>query len=171
LIIDKCLKIKVEVEPEEIVFMRFIGRMPIKIKAIIILLGLCVVYCFSFSLTYVTDDSIVVVSPFDPRGESYTYYDVEKVEAGFSDKFFAIYDYEQQGSFYYKITLDGKERIFHLPSVNEDIERYEDTYLELEEFDRALVKCGVEKTSSSKGYEKCDFDKEYVDRFLRITGK
>ena len=58
--------------------------------------------------------------------------------------------------------------VFHVPSVNSDIERYEDSYLELEELDIALQKYNIPKESSPEGYENCDFDQVYVDRFLRI---
>ena len=61
--------------------------------------------------------------------------------------------------------------MFHTPSVNDEIRRYvDDTYLELEDFDQNLVQLGVSKSSSSEGYENCDLDKKYVDRFLRIIG-
>ena len=43
-----------------------------------------------------------------------------------------------------------------------------DTYLELEEFDQALMVLGIPKDASEEGYENCDFDQEYVERFLRI---
>ena len=40
--------------------------------------------------------------------------------------------------------------------------------MELEEFDQALVELGIKKEADKTGWENCDFDKEYVDRFLRI---
>ena len=59
--------------------------------------------------------------------------------------------------------------VFSVPSTNSDIERYtDDTYLELEEFDLALTDLGIPKKSSAKGWEHCDFDDCYVERFLRI---
>lgn len=122
------------------------------------------------SLTYVTADSIVVTSPLSLKGQEYAYSDVEKIECGFGDKRFAVSEYKKKGRFFYKITLDGKVRVFHMPTTNPDVERYDDTYLELEEFDLALTQLGIPKESSPEGYEHCDFDKVYVDRFLRITG-
>ncbi|MEE1144297.1 MAG: hypothetical protein UHT63_02945 [Acutalibacteraceae bacterium] len=51
-----------------------------------------------------------------------------------------------------------------------DIERYnEHTYLELKEFDTALTALDIPKTASDEWSEYCEYDKEYVDRFLRIV--
>ena len=59
-----------------------------------------------------------------------------------------------------------------VPDVNEEIERYyEDSYLELEEFDQALVKLGVPKTvdeDTLKCAEKNTLDQEYRERFARM---
>lgn len=127
-------------------------------------------YCCITSVTYVTEDEIIVCTPWNPTGTSYGYEDVESVETGFGEKNFAFLEYKRLGNFSYTITVDGKEIVFHQPSVNEDIQRYEEhTYLELEEFDSALMKLGVPKKGSDEGWENCDFDKEFVDRFVRIT--
>ena len=65
--------------------------------------------------------------------------------------------------------MDGKKIVFDVPTDNENIERYiYDTYLELEELDRKLVIAGVPKESSDENWKSCDFEKQYVDRFLRI---
>lgn len=136
----------------------------------IILFELVLYFCL-FNVTIVTPDKIIVKTTFDPKGKEYTYSQVEKIETGFGNKKFTLWEHEKKGSFYYKIYLDGEERVFHLPSPNEEIERYNDTYYELEEFDTALVKENVPKESSDKGWEKCNFDQRYVDRFLRIINK
>lgn len=142
-----------------------------KWKAAFVLVYIVAVY-FSFTnFTCVTNEKIVVVRPWDLNGREYVYSDVEKIETGFGNKRFSLLEHENEGDFYYKITLDGKESVFHTPTVNPDIERYDDTYLELEEFDSALRKFGIPKKSSIEGYEKCDFDKIYVDRFLRIINR
>ncbi|MCM1158717.1 MAG: MerR family transcriptional regulator [Bacteroidales bacterium] len=121
------------------------------------------------STTYVTEEKIIVHTPFCPQGKSYFYQDVAKVEAGFGQKTFSLHRYERRGEFSYTIVLDGKRIVFMQPSVNEDIARYEeDTYLELEEFDIQLMKLGIDKEADETGYEDCDFDKRYVDRFRRI---
>jgi hypothetical protein len=151
---------------------------PFKIFALSAKLGKCKIailaayflalYICLTSVTCVTADGILVKTPFDPVGKEYSYADVERIEAGFGEKKRAFYDYEQKGSFYYKVILDGKERIFHMPTVNGDIERYNDTYLELEEFDAALKALNIPKYASKKGYENCKFDSRYIERFLRI---
>ncbi len=137
-------------------------------------LALGIIYCsvMYFCLTntvYVTEQSIIVHSPFNPVGTEYRYEDVEKIETGFGKKSLAILDYKKKGSFYYTVEIDGKKVIFTGPSTSGKIERYEEnTYLELEEFDRKLVDLGIEKESSEKYYDYCALDGEYVDRFLRI---
>lgn len=153
-------------DPFDIVrFLRFLGRWLIPIGVV----WLIATYACITSMTYVTADSIVVTSPLDPKGQAYAYSDVEKIECGFGDKNHAFCDYEKKGSFYYKITVGGDERVFHVPSPNPEIKRYEmDSYLELEELDHTLTELGIPKESCRKGYEECDFDKVYVDRFLRI---
>ncbi|MBQ4282933.1 MAG: hypothetical protein IJB96_03285 [Lachnospira sp.] len=118
-----------------------------------------------------TEDSIVYYSPLHPLGITYKYIDIEEIKTGFGDKIFSLMEYERKGSFYYQIKVDGKTITIHVPSPNDDVQRYmEDSYLELEEFDKALVDIGVPKTASDKNYDKCDLDKQYVDRFLRIVG-
>ena len=102
-------------------------------------------------------------------GVEYEYTDVDSIKTGFGDKNLSFAEYKRKGSFYYQIEINGQTITFHAPSPNGDIERYEEhTYLELEEFDQSLVKLGIPKEADKKGWENCDFDKEYVDRFLRI---
>ena len=138
-------------------------------KYIVILAWVISAYVCTTSVTYVTEDSIVYHSPMNPRGITYSYSDVEKIVTGFGSKTFAIAEYKKKGNFFYQIQVGGKTIVFRTPSVNGDIERYqEDTYLELEEFDRALVNLGIEKEASAKGQEDCKLDTQYVKRFLRI---
>lgn len=125
-------------------------------------------FCLT-SVTYVTEDQIIVHSPFCPQGKSYSYEDVTKVETGFGQKALSLHRDRRRGNFSYRITVDRKKIVFMQPSVNEQITRYEEeTYLELEEFDQRLMQLGVDKESDETGYEDCDFDKQYVDRFRRI---
>lgn len=145
-------------------FLKALGKW----KIAIVLCWLIITYAAFTSFTYVTNDKIVVIKPWDINGQEYTYSDVKGVETGFGNKKFSFYEYEKEGNFYYKITVDGETVVFHMTSVNPSIERYEDTYLELEEFDEALMKYMIPKKASSDGYDKCNFDKRYVDRFLRI---
>lgn len=52
--------------------------------------------------------------------------------------------------------------------MNENINRFQDTYQELEEFDNRLVELGIPKTASAKHADKNDYDEQYKKRFERI---
>ena len=138
------------------------------------LILLVVLWCASTYLclmntVFVTEDSIIVHSPFNVKGEVYSYNEVDKVITGFGDGGLALFDYQKKGNFYYKVKVNGKTLLFTGGQVSEDIQRYEDdTYLELEEFDQKLMNAGVEKESREENYEDCFMDQECVDRFLRI---
>lgn len=121
------------------------------------------------SVTFVTEDKIICHSPLHPSGVVYDYWQIEEINTGFGNKSVALAEYKKKGSFFYQIRLDDKTITFHCPSVNEDIKRYqEDSYLELEEFDQKLVSLAIPKKADETGYENCDFDKQFVERFLRI---
>lgn len=139
-----------------------------KFRPVIVIIWFIGLYCCATSVTYVTEDKIIYHSPLNPLGTEYRYEQVDKVDTGFGDKTFAIVEYNRKGNFYYKIEVDGRKIVFHTPSVNENVQRYDDSYLELEEFDEALMKLGIPKNSSDKNYEKCLMDQQYIDRFLRI---
>lgn len=145
-------------------FLKVLGKWNIAI----VFCWFIITYAAFTSFTYVTNDKIVVIKPWDLQGQEYTYLDVEGIETGFGNKKFSFYEHEEEGNFYYKISVGGETIVFHMTSVNPSVERYEDTYLELEEFDEALMKHMIPKEASSEGYDKCNFDKRYVDRFLRI---
>ena len=148
--------------------MRFVRR-TWKLSVPILLL---LAYCFLTSGTYVTENQIVRCTPFHPAGVEYAYTDVSRVETGFGNSAFSLAEYKRRGSFFYRIVLqDGTEKVFHTPYPNGDVSRYcadDATYLELEEFDIALMALGIPKTSSEENVEYCDFDPPYVERFLRI---
>lgn len=139
-----------------------------KWRFIITAVWVIAMYASFTSLNYVTSDSIVKVTPLNPTGDIYSYSEVEKIQTGFGDKVFSLVEHNSKGSFFYKLILDGKETVFHVPSPNPTIERYEDSYLELEELDQALTRLNIPKEASRKGYEDCDYDQVYIDRFLRI---
>jgi len=162
------LKIKFTSAKDDFFYIVWLGRKLAKWNIVIIVVWIIAIYVSFTSLTYVTNDKIVVVSPLNLNGQEYSYSDVEKIETGFGDKKFSLVEYNKDGNFHYIVTVKGQKAVFHMPSVNPDITRYEDTYLELEEFDQALRKYTISKDSSSVGYDKCDLDKKYVDRFLRI---
>lgn len=138
-------------------------------RVVILLLWLIGLYCCITNVTVVTKDSIICHSPLCPMGKVYQYKDVESITTGFGNKKISLVEYKKKGEFFYQIQLDGKNITFHIPSVNEDIKRYEEeSYLELEEFDQALVELGIPKQASEENYENCILDQEYVERFLRI---
>ena len=140
-----------------------------KFRMVAVILWLVGLYCCATSVAYVTEDTIVYHSPLHPMGITYNYSQIEQIDTGFSDKTFAIAECDRKGSFYYQIKVDGKKIVFHTPNINNEIQRYEDdSYLELEEFDNALMKLGIPKNSDDKNYEKCLMDQRYIDRFLRI---
>ncbi len=144
----------------------------VKIYLLVLLpIWIMISYFVLTSLTYVTTDEIVVLRPWNIYGEHYNYNEVEKIEAGFGNESFALYEHKKEGSFYYKITLDGTDKVFCAPSVNKNIEEYKDTYIELEIFDKALTELGIAKYSSKDGYENYvvdEYDDYYLERFLRI---
>ena len=90
--------------------------------------------------------------------KQYNYSDVSKVGAEFNKK----------GDFKYTINIGEKQLTFTVTTPNSEIERYEDSYLELEEFDAKLMDLNITKESDETNSEKCDLDQVYVDRFLRI---
>ncbi len=140
-----------------------------KCKGILIILFIIISYCFITSVTFVTKDKIIYRDPLHPFGLSYSYDDVTKIETGFGRKNFSFLDYERKGGFYYRIYVDNKKITFSVPSTNEKIEKYNnDTYLELEEFDKKLMKKNIKKISDDKYANACDLDKEYCERFIRI---
>lgn len=141
----------------------------LKHKAACLFLWLVLFYCCFSQVTFVTEKHIICHSPLHPAGIVYEYGDVSKVEAAFGGRDFSFLDYKRKGSFSYTIYLGKRKVVFTVPTDREDIRRYEEhTYLELEEFDQALMKCGVPKEGDDTYAKDCDLDQEYVDRFCRI---
>lgn len=168
LLISKMSKISKK-ELEDVNDILFIWNHLGKWRPIVIFAWLLATYCCITNFTAVTSDKIICYSPLHPTGVEYEYSDVESIKTGFGNKNFSIAEYKKKGNFFYQIELDGKTITFHTPGTNEDIQRYnEHTYLELEEFDQALVGLGIPKEADKKGWKNCDFDQEYVNRFLRI---
>ena len=166
LIIEKIAPNKFLAKNEFIELWQRIGKW----KIAIIVAWSVVLYCCLTSYTCVTATEIITHSPINPLGTHYNYSDVQSIKTGFGSKTFAILDYKSKGNFFYEITLNDREIVFYAPSANGDIERYnEHTYLELEEFDTALTALNIPKTASDEWSEYCGYDKEYVDRFLRIV--
>ncbi len=147
----------------------FVWRRAGRGRPVLIALWLLCLYCSASSAAVVTEDKIICHSPLHPLGAVYDYGDVTQICTGFGQKRFALLEYQKKGNFYYQISLDGKKIVFSTPDVNESIARYADeTYLELEDFDRRLTALGIPKQADEKGFEDCGLDVEYVERFLRI---
>lgn len=124
----------------------------------IILLYICVT-----GITVITKGKITDYNFYNPMGVEYTYNDITKINTGFLGKRKLLYG--NKGDFYYKIILKNNRQI-ELSDATSD---FDDTYLELEIFDKlAIEKSNAEKISSKENYKFCDLDKRYVDRFLRI---
>lgn len=117
--------------------------------------------------TAVTKDQIIDINLLAPSQE-YLYSDVKSVWTGFGTKLVTVNRSERQGEFSYQIQLDGKKIVFMQPAVNQNLVP-DDTYIELEEFDRQLMNLEVPKESSTEGSQYNDLDSHYLERFLRIV--
>lgn len=117
--------------------------------------------------TAVTKDQIIDINLLAPSQE-YLYSDVKSVWTGFGTKLVTVNRSERQGEFSYQIQLDGKKIVFMQPTVNQNLIP-DDTYIELEEFDRRLMNLGIPKESSTEGSQYNDLDSHYLERFLRIV--
>lgn len=117
--------------------------------------------------TAVTKDQIIDINLLAPSKE-YLYSDVKSVWAGFGTKLVTVNRAERQGEFSYQIQLDGKKIVFMQPAVNQNLVP-DDTYIELEEFDRQLMNLKIPKESSTEGSQYNELDSHYLERFLRIV--
>ncbi|CYU99785.1 MerR family transcriptional regulator [Streptococcus suis] len=117
--------------------------------------------------TAVTKDQIIDINLLAPSKE-YLYSDVKSVWTGFGTKLVTVNRSERQGEFSYQIQLDGKKIVFMQPAVNQNLIP-EDTYIELEEFDRQLMNLEIPKESSTEGSQYNELDSHYLKRFLRIV--
>lgn len=117
--------------------------------------------------TAVTKDQIIDINLLAPSKE-YLYSDVKYVWTGFGTKGLTVNEFEKQGQFSYRIQLDEKEIVFMQPTVNQNLIP-DDTYIELEEFDRKLMNLKISKESSTEGSQYNELDLHYLERFLRIV--
>ncbi|HEL1620029.1 TPA: MerR family transcriptional regulator [Streptococcus suis] len=120
-----------------------------------------------YTTTVVTKDQIIDINLLAPSKE-YLYSDVKSVWTGFGNKLVTVNRAERQGEFSYQIQLDGKKIVFMQPAVNQNLIP-DDTYIELEEFDRRLMNLGILKESSTEGSQYNELDSHYLKRFLRIV--
>ncbi|WP_449450051.1 MerR family transcriptional regulator [Streptococcus suis] len=119
--------------------------------------------------TAVTKDQIIDINLLAPS-KAYLYSDVKSVWTGFGTKLVTVNRAERQGEFSYQIQLDGKNIVFMQPTVNQNLVP-DDTYIELEEFDRQLMNLKISKESSTEGSQYNELDPHYLERFLRIIEK
>ncbi|HEL1960825.1 TPA: MerR family transcriptional regulator [Streptococcus suis] len=117
--------------------------------------------------TAVTKDQIIDINLLAPSKE-YLYSDVKSVWTGFGTKLVTVNRSERRGEFSYRIQLDGKKIVFMQPTVNQNLIP-DDTYIELEEFDRRLMNLGIPKESSIEGSQYNELDPHYLKRFLQIV--
>lgn len=114
-------------------------------------------------VTFVTEDKIVYHNWIHPMGVTYFYKDVTEVNTGYKGGIGS-----SKGDFYYKACFDGRWISFGETIPNEKISRYNDTYMEIEEFDQKLMKVHPEKISSHDNEKHVDLDQVYIHRFNRI---
>lgn len=129
-----------------------------------VILNIVLLYVCVTGITVVTKDHIVDYNFYNPTGSTYSYDDVAKVDVGFKGKSFNTFK-GNAGDFYYNVSFKDGNRI-NFYQANSP---FEDTYLELEIFDKLIMSTDkAQKESSSDNYELCYLDQKYIDRFLRI---
>ena len=136
---------------------QLVHSLPMYVHVIAVGIVAILYYLCLTSFCVVTPNQIIYHSPLHPTGLVYDYQDVESVDVSFKG------DYLQ-----YQIYVDGHSFTFDQPQTN-DNPRYEDLYIELEDFDKALVDIGVKKTSSLKGIEDVEMDQQDIERYQRIA--
>ncbi|MGT2828871.1 MerR family transcriptional regulator [Streptococcus hillyeri] len=117
-------------------------------------------FLYLTNTTVVTEQDIILYSSLNLSGKHYRYEEVEKIEAWYGASHWRLSTNNRQGHFYYAIWLDGKKVVLSQPNVNDKIERFTDSYQELEEFDERLVNIGIPKTASAKHADKIDYDEQ-----------
>lgn len=126
------------------------------------------IFLFLANTTVVTEKEIILYSPLNLAGKHYRYDEVEKIEVWYGHSHWQLATNHRYGNFYYAIWLDGKQIVLSQPNVNEEVDRFQESYQELEEFDERLVGLGIPKTASAKHADKNDYDEQYKKRFERI---
>lgn len=161
-ILCKIRKVNLDEHEWEYNLLSFMKRNIIKVVVInIILLYICIT-----GITVITKEKIIDYNFYNPIGVEYTYNDITKIDTGFLGNKKLLYG--NKGDFYYKITLKNKKQI-ELSDATSD---FDDTYLELEIFDKIVAeKSNARKIASKENYKLCDIGKIYLDRFLRIIEK
>lgn len=123
-------------------------------------------FFFMDSTVFVTKDRIEHVNLLGVN-QTYTYDQVERVEAGFGSGKWSLNEADKKGQFFYRIFLDGQAVTFVAPTHNIELVA-DDTYIELEDFDQALMDLAIPKISSPKNSKDNQLDPIYQERFIRI---
>lgn len=93
-IFKKLFRMNTKEVEDNLLTVTLIKKFPIPVIAIWVI-GLYI--CFS-SVTYVTEDSIILHTPLHPLGQTYSYEDVTLVETGFGDKSFSLFEFQRKGN-------------------------------------------------------------------------
>lgn len=131
-----------------------------KYRKYFIIVVIVALYVAVTNITYVTENEIIYHSWRYPKGITYSYSDVKEINTGF-----------KKGNFYYKVNFGDGWISFDTTTPNEKIEKYTDTYAELNEFDIELMKYKPKKISSHENEEYCDLDKKYIGLFDMIIDR
>lgn len=135
-----------------------------KHKIIFTLVSVIALYFAVTDVTYVTKNKIIYHSWNHPIGVTYSYSDVEEINTGYKGG-------TDKGDFYYKVNLGDRWINFDLTVPNPEIERYNETYTEIDEFDEALMKNNPKKVSSHENEEYATLDKKYIELFGRVIDR
>lgn len=132
-----------------------------------IYLAVCLIsiYLFMSNVSTISPNKIIYRSYFNPIGTIYSYDDIESVECGFYKN--GLSYFHEKGEFYYKVHMKDGQSI-SLQNT-QTIEKYEDdTYIEIEIFDKDVMKYPVKKISSDKYSQYAMLDQRFIDRFISI---
>lgn len=133
-----------------------------KHKIALVVLNLVVFYMCITSIVVITKEEMTDYSFYNPKGTVYQFSDIEKVETGFKGSTLKVFK-SHRGEFYYRIAFGNKK-----VDLYQAASKYEDTYYELELFDKILMDRNIPKVSSTDNIKYNDLAKRYVDRFERI---
>lgn len=142
---------------------RFVGKYRKWFIAVLII----ALYVAITDTTYVTEDKIIYHSWRNPVGKTYLYSDVNEIKAGYKGNGIV----KNKGDFYYKVCFADRWIDFSVTTPNEEIEIYTDTYVEIDEFDKALMRYKPKKISSHENEKYANLDKRCIEIFDRIIDR
>lgn len=127
------------------------------------------VYIFINTITVVYPDRINVKSPLNPNGVNYQYTNVDKVEAYFHPNAVNFFSDRSKGDFIYTIHIGNKSQDFIQPTPNPETQDYDMApYINLRDFDKALMEAGAVKESSPEFADRNSLERKYVEIFMEI---